>query len=451
MRFFYYRATDSAGRTTEGTIRAATSDAAVAALRQGGYQVSAIGDAPVGGAAAPPAVRSAPVATRTPMPNAPLAPRVATAPAPVRMNAPAAAAANLAPAPVDTVKTVPGRDRDLYFLFSQLDSYFRSGVTPAQAFHDLANRAPARYGPSLREMAQRVGESGRMSDVMARYPYLYPPDVVGVMRAGETAGFLPEAAHNIASQMMSSHKLKRRMGFVFGYLLFLAALTPVIYGILQGSLGSIAAQNQVDGALPVVPTLLKYVKAEVIRVLPYSTTALALTLAALYGWHSMPLRELRHRLALKFPYLGKRIWAEAMARFTWASGMISRGGMPPQRVFEMAAESVPNLEIRERLRAAGRSMHETERLSAAIRRTGLLPPEYASIVETGEVTGDVPRALEQVHRAAEVEFESRDRGASRGMIILFMVMIGGLVFIFLALFYRMYFGGLIDIITTEPA
>ncbi len=424
MRFFHYQATDSNGRATEGTIRAATPDAAMDALRQSGYRVTALGDRP-----------AAPVR-----------------PASVQASAPVVGPSSTpdAPTPVAIVKTRRGKDNDLYFLFSQFGNLFRAGVTPVQAFDTLASRVPARYAESLREMGRNTGERGRISDVMERYPYLYPPDVVGTIRAGETAGFLPEAAQKVADQMQSSHRLKRRLGWIFAYLLIMMALMPMIYAILQGSLASIAQQNQADGNLPVIATLRSAVGKQVGSVLPWSIATAVAGLALIYGWNTMPLRELRHRLMLRFPFAGKRIWAEAMARFTWASGMISRGGMPPQKVFELAADTVPNHEIRERLRTAAQGMRETERLSEAIRRSRILPPEYASIVETGEMTGDVPRALDQVARAAGAEFETRDRGTAKRLTIVFMLLIGAFVLIVLATFYRMYFSGIITTLTQDP-
>jgi len=458
MPFYRYVAVDRSGRTVQGTLSAPTVDAATQALTQQGFTVRSLADP---AAASPPvsAARSA-APSRPSVPQANPAARVALATPPTAVAprsttpsavSPAPVAPNPAPPAPVRVKTIFGRDKDLYFLFSQLHNLFNAGVTPSQAFHDLANRSPARYATSLREIGKGTGDTATMSEVLERYPYLYPPDVVGTVRAGEVAGFLPEAMSRIADQLHSSHRLKRRLTFVLFYFCVLMATIPIAFAVVQGSLATVDAQNKVDGALPPVATLQKFVGAEIVKVLPTALASFTAAVAFLFGWHSMPMRNLRHQLALRFPILGRRIWAEAMARFSWATGMVARSGVAPQRAFELAADTVPNLVIRERLREAARSMRENERLSAAVRRADILPPEYASVIETGELTGDVPKAMDQVARAADVEFEARDRTASTGMTVILMLALGAVVCIVVAILWRMYISGVITVLTQDPA
>jgi type II secretory pathway component PulF len=347
------------------------------------------------------------------------------------------------------IKTKFGRDRDLFFLFSQLAQYFRSGVSPHVGLSNLAQRSRPRYQESLEAAAAAVGEGKRLSDVFERYPYLYPPDVVGTLRAGETAGYLGEACDRIADQLQMSNRLKRRLAWFLIILIGLVVAFPIVYAIVNASLSSIAAQDKAGGSLPVAGTLVTAVRVELVRILPIALPCLVAFIGFLFFWHSMPMRELRHRIVLGFPVLGGRVKAEAMARFTWAMGMVSRGGMSGQNTFLLAAETVPNLILRRKLVDAAKSMHEAERLSVALKRSQALPVEYAHIVETGETTGDVPRALADINRATDADFRARDGSAVTLVSFIFYGALGVLTLFMVAFLWRMYASGIITTLTTE--
>lgn len=364
-------------------------------------------------------------------------------PTPVQMNAIPASKRDV------EVKTKKGKDKDLFFLFTQLGSYFRSGINPVQALNDLTARTPPHFTDSLHYAAGVVAEGGRMSDAFELYPYLYPPDVIGTIRAGETAGFLPEAMEEVASKMQASHHLKRRMFYFL--LLFIATVvvTPLVLGVIEGSLASIKAQDDAGGSLPVAGTLGKAIGASFIHLLPVTLVIFGALYGGLTWFNSMKMRDFRHRLIMRTPVIGSRARAEAMARFTWAMTMISRGGLSPQNTFLLALQSVPNLAIRKQLEIQGQQMTESDKLSTALRKTALMPFEYGSIVETGEVTGDVPRALEAVHRASDADFQAQNATAVTRSSLFFYILLGILITILAGWLATKWYSGLFHTILPD--
>jgi len=448
MPFYQYQVSNSQGQVLEGTLQAADSNAARLALTSAGYTVKDVrersqpGAGPIAKVAKPPAPQVPTPFTARPTPQPPVARSTRVeAPSGVQMNA----LAPSGPKPT-SVKTKNGRDKDLFFLFSQLGSYFRSGINPVQALNDLTGRTPERYHQSMRRAAEVVAEGGKMSDAFEAYPYLYPPDVIGTMRAGEVAGFLPEAMEEIASKMGESHKLKRRLSYFIGLFIATILMTPLIFGIIEGSLASIKAQDDAGGNLPIGKTLGSALGKSFVHNLPVTIVVFGLLWGFIAWVNSMKMRDLRHRLIMRTPVIGARAKAEAMTRFTWAMTMISRGGLSPQSTFLLAVQSVPNLAIRKHLEEQGQQMKESDKLSSALRRTNLLPFEYGSIVETGEITGDVPRALESVHRASDAEFQAQNATAVTRSSLFFYILLGVLILFVSAWLLTKYYSGLINTI-----
>ena len=406
-----------------GTLQAVSPDAARAALVSAGYTVRHVTElaSPASSMGVP---ASNPVQAR-PIHSKPLSqvPPLRKAPAPQtqihlssKVEAPGPAprlnTLPISDPPTDTIKTKIGSDKDLFILFSQLSSYFRSGINPVQAFHDLMRRTPKRFHESMKLAADTVAEGGRMSDAFAKYPYLYPPDVIGTVRAGEAAGFLPEAMDEIASKMDLSNRFKKKFKYFAWMFIATIALTPMVLGVVQGSIQTMAAQDSAGGSLPPVQTLGKFVGLSFLHNFPITTLIFASIWGFLAWFNSMPMRSFRHKLVIRLPIIGKRAMAESMARLTWAMGMISKGGMSPQNTFLLGTQAEPNLFVSHKLEEEGQRMGESDKLSSALRRSALLPPEYGNIVETGEVTGDVPRALEHVARATDADFHGRNATAA---------------------------------------
>lgn len=474
MPFYQYSVRNNQGQTVLGTLQADNVDAARSALVSGGYAVDKLEEL----------ASSNSFLRHKPTPAAPAAKAVTPAPAPKvqPVKRPAAAKAvptqtvaaqpaarpvapqrrpetpgpgphlNAIPDPApqkDFYKTKYGNDKDLFFLFSQLGSYFRSGINPAQGLTDLSRRVPARYQDSLKHAASVVSEGGRMSTVLEKYPYLYPPDVVGTVRAGEAAGFMPDAMEEVASKMEISHRLKRRLKYFNIMFILTIASAPMVLGTIQGGLKSMELQDQAGGNLPAVQTVGKSIGVSLFHDLPVTLLIFG-ALWALYAWfNSMPMRRFRHVLVIRTPVIGGRAMAESMARLTWAMGMVSKAGLSPQQTFQLALQAVPNQFVRERLRAEGEKMTESDKLSSALRRSALLPVEYGNIVETGEVTGDVPRALDNVAKATDADFQGRNATAIQSSGWIFSLILAVLVLVLCAWLLRTWYDGIFRVIKTD--
>jgi len=441
MRFYQYKATDQHGQPAQGTIRAESIDAAKAALASAGYRVASVLDPAAASAPVPAAVGASKVAAR---PMSPPVSRVAEAPRPMVVNTIAQTAR-----PLDEIKTRQSKDKDVFFLFTQLAQYYRAGITMHTAMGDLVHKVAPILRDSVTEAQKALMEGGRISQVFARYPYLYSPDVIGALKAGELSGHMADVCEKIADQKMTSWAIHRKLYVNVITLCSLVGGFPILYSIMNGSLKSILDQDKSNGQLPVIPTLLKGIGTIFYLNLPWIIPVLVAFFGFIAYWQTMKMRPKRHQLALLFPILGPRAKVESMARFSWTMGLVSKGGVAPQETFRIAAESVPNLTVRDQLLAAAAGMHESERLSTALHRSGVVPIEYAHIVETGELTGDVPRALDDIARATDADFRGRDITAAVATQRIFLCLLAIVVVIVLGVLYRGFYGGLITGLTQD--
>lgn len=440
MPFFRYQAQDASGKPLSGTLHAGTEAEARQNLSAHGLRVHSIHLATSAAPATTPA--PAPVAApAAPAPRVILTGRAAESPSQVRINAPPAKAA------MPTVKTRHGSEKHLHFLFAQLASFARAGVTPQAALNDLANRVNHRdYAASLREAASRTVEGSALSDTLARYPYLYPPHVVGMAKAGEVGGFIPDAYDSIADWARRSRAFRRTLSYFTWISWMLLLMTPLVLAVVQGSLASMRHTDATGGAQPAGPFLRQAIGQEVLRMLPWMLVGVVVILVVREIWRSMPLRGLRHGLVYGLPMLGHRARSEGLTRFSWVLANLSRAGIAPKTATELAATVIPNVVMQERMQSVVQASPIDAKTSEMIGRAGLVPREYSDIVQTGEVSGDVPGALAYIAEATSAEFESRDKGAKWVARLVLYPAIAVVVLVIVYQLYMVLYPGIQDVI-----
>lgn len=408
MPYFRYTAEDSDGRTLDGTVEANTVEQATYAVQLRGLRITSIamGEKSI----------------------------VAASPVAPALSGPAV------PPPAMVTRTRPIDDKYRHFLFLQLSQQLKAGISPSQALQTVARhaRTPA-VQEALQAAARETGEGRALSDALSRYPDLFPANVIGTLRAGEEAGFLPMAAEVLADQAGSTHAFKRFFWFVWVLAANALIAIPLMIWLTRSLLGAYDRyeSGRGDGAIG----------GEMAARMPILLVALALITGAVFlgrWWFGrLEMRGFRHRLGLKWPIFGARARHENLSYFAWLLSMVSRAGIAPNRAWWLAANAVPNEAVRDELLEAGQRMREGSRLSEAMVGR-LFPEQFAGAVATGEIVGDVPGALDRMALAGKTEFESAQtyakiRGGCWGALAL--VVTSGILLI---LFYKFWYQDLLQ-------
>jgi len=410
MPFFHYIAGDSQGKPVEGTIQAPNTAEAERLLTNRGFQVRQLIDTQASARAAASA---------------------------------AAAAAPSQQAVQAELAKYKGTDKQRYFLFAQMAAQLRAGIAPANAFPTLAGQiSNAGFAESLRRIATLSADGRPISDVMKLYPGLYPDHVVGLVKAGEVGGFLPEACAAVSEQAGAAHKFRIWHWFIWVGLISLAILLPLV-AVASMAFNGTFLKVWNGNSVPTSGGVLATMGAVALRLLFGPTGLVVLCIyggIALGVWYlNRPQsKKLRHSIGYRFPGYGKRATHEGITMFSWALGRLSRGGAAPQTAWALAADCVPNDVVHERLVEAGRIMRTDSRVSEAAFRSGLFPEEYAPTISTGEMTGDLPGALDRLAQVSRAEYDSMTQYAKlRAGCWGLLIFVGGFL-VGVAIFYYIY-------------
>lgn len=298
-------------------------------------------------------------------------------------------------------------NEELAALCLELSMLFHAGVGTGDALTLLAEESAPADQAMLSAMADQVDCGSALSAAM-REAGCFPAYVCGLVEVGERSGRLEEALAALSRYYESRVRLDRRVKSALLYpavmmLLMLVVIAvllvrvlPIfddVYASLGGQLtgvagGLLSLGRWLDGAMPVLWVLL------------------ALAAVFLAGFSAIP--SFREKLtALWRGRRGDKGISRRMndARLAQALAMGMASGMPLEEAVELAAGLMADIpQAKERCLDCRNRLDRGERVSGAMRDSGLLPAGSCRLLELGQRGGTGDAAMEKI--AADLSEES---------------------------------------------
>jgi type IV pilus assembly protein PilC len=391
MPVYLYTAKDRLGNQTKGTLEAETDTRAAALLREQGLWVTEIRS--TGGRPAAP--------SSLPRRDTSLAKRLRS---PVSL-------------------------KDLSLFYRQLYTLLNSGVAFYQSM-DMLSQGGQTSNVHLRRviaaLARHVLDGGRLSEGMARYPWLFDRMQVRMIEAGEAGGLLVEICRRLADYLEREYEtrldIKRKTLYPKLVFLLLLLVLPINVPLtLQGYLRDLGSLL-FSVAITLIPLWL------VLRLLFTSQVG----------------KELFDQIKLAVPVIGPLVRKMAVARFARGLAALYGAGVALPAGIAMSGEASGNYLLE---RASERMVPGLERgvsVAQVLSASRFFPPMFLGMVATGESTGNLDEMLD---KAADFYEEESKHAATQLVVILgvvALIVMAILVLIKLVAFYAGLFGGIMD-------
>jgi type II secretory pathway component PulF len=273
---------------------------------------------------------------------------------------------------------------NLAFFFRQAATMLKAGVGMVQSLNTLAGQSKNdRLSGILREVARNV-EAGRpMTFVFQRYPEVFSPVIVSVIKAGEEGGFLDQSLATVADyidQELELRNLYKRA--TFWPKVELAASVVVILAANAIIAGLNPSAKQIDAPLNHIAVWIVIVPIVV-----------AIFLFFRVGLSNPQTRLQWDKFILCIPFLGNTLRQIAMARFGRSFAALYKAGVPLQRSLLLAADSCGNEDLRSKMYPAYRSLQEGGAITETLESTRAFSPIVMDMIRTGETTGNLDQML----------------------------------------------------------
>jgi type II secretory pathway component PulF len=293
--------------------------------------------------------------------------------------------------------------KDLHFFFRQLATMLEAGVGMAQSLKTLSGQQThPKLKAILAECSEHVIAGRPLSAGLQRYPEVFSPLILSIVRTGEEGGFLGSQCELLADYLQRDLELRtliRRetaypkivlassIFIVLGANLVIAALAPG-----RGGLWSPLTDPRVLVLL--IPTLI------------------GMWLAYKYLRKGQFSQNLFGGMVQGVPYFGPMVIGFAMAKFGRAFGALYRAGVPFDRALLLAADACGNENLRGRMYPAAALLNSGVSISEALGSTRAFSPIVMDMLKTGEMTGNIEQMMVKMAEFYEDEGTVRARQAA---------------------------------------
>lgn len=423
---FLYEAKDASGQTVTGRIDGGTEADACRKLLQSGYRVQAIAPIhPVPGTALTGSPRTGglqPVHSAqqsgsqiSGLDGGTRAGGITLSGAAARAAAGARSARATGAQAPDASRIAGVTTRDQLLFFQQLTALVRSGMSVYASLDNLAARTPnANLARTAREMAEQAQSGGKISEVMARYPGIYPEHVLGLVQAGETGGFLEIALAEAADNYERNIALYRSVWIPR----LMATQALFMFAIAQ----------------PLFPTLFPdarfalYAKIVLLRNLPITLGLYLLIRAGARRLQAPGNRQRRDAWSLRLPSFGELQRVTTLASFLRTLRRLYAAGIAPIHAWEGAMYTANNTVLRQSLTSAYGLLQRGASLPEAFAATHLFAGPIEQLIMTGHQSGQVVEMLDQAEAYYRGKVEEATGKARLQMLrlgVLAMLLLGG--------------------------
>ena len=327
-----------------------------------------------------------------------------------------------------------------FLLFNQqLAALLRAGIPILQAITMLRRRATS---PRLRAVLESVEEAIRggsaLSQAFAAQGATFPRIYTASILAGERSGALDEVLSRYVNYMRRSVGLRRKIRGALAYPTFLlfACLAMVIFltTFVVPRMSELFAGfgNNLPTVTRIVLALSNWLTGNVYWFAPL----LIIVVAGSFFWsRTPPGRLMIDAFMLRLPLVGKLLVQMTTAQAGRSMATLLAGGITIVESWEIAAESITNLELRRRSSAVLPLIREGRSFTESLETAGWLPELGIDMIGIGERSGSLREMLDEVATFYDAESEVKLEQLTTTLEPAILVFMGGVVVVILLAIY----------------
>ena len=323
------------------------------------------------------------------------------------------------------------RSGDLAEFTRALSALLPAGLSLPKALAVTRDIAPVSLRSALADVQARVERGSTFADALSAHPSAFPGSYVGLARAGERSGSLPDAIGRLADAIESEQQFRSKLLTAAIYPTLLAAVGGaailVLLMVVLPRFGALFASS--GSALPTSTAIVLSISAALrAYAVPLLVVVGALVFASVWLATSRDAARTRSRLMLSLP-LASSFYREVLAaRAARVISVLLAGGAPLVVALEDGARSLDDPSARDEvLRIRGR-VREGMGAAAAVGEGALFPEVFTRLVAAGEESGRLETFF---GKAADLFEERAKRSAARfvalaepALIIAFGIVVG---------------------------
>jgi type IV pilus assembly protein PilC len=321
--------------------------------------------------------------------------------------------------------------KDVQNFTSQLAVMIRAGISIRAAIEGIADQVEnPKFKKMLVQMKKDVESGKQFSDALMRYPKVFSPLYINMVKASELSGGFSKMLDKIAtylSQQIETNSMVRGAmiypGIIgtmaIGTTIFLLTFVlPRFMVIFKGKEKALPAPTKLLLAMSNFMTNYWYI---CLGTLVAAIWAFVLILRTDWG------RLWWDKVKLTVPLFKKLFRALYISRSLHTMGQLLNAGVPMLDTIQITGEISGNTLYRRMWRAVYGAVKQGKKISAPLQKSPLLPRSVVQMIGAGEESGKLGEVLDEVSEFYSRELKAVIKGVTAMIEPLMIVLMGSVV------------------------
>src|SRR5687768_14897151 len=321
--------------------------------------------------------------------------------------------------------------KDVQGFTSQLSVMIRAGISIRSAIEGIADQVEnPKFKAMLTQMKRDVESGKQFSDALTRYPKIFSPLYINMVKASELSGgfskMLDKISGYLAQQIETSAMVKGAMIYpgiigtlAVGTTIFLLTFVlPRFMVIFKGK----------EAALPKPTKLLLFLSDFMVNYWYIIIFGLA---AAIWGFFMMLRTEWGRvwwdKMKLTVPLFKKMFRALYISRGLHTMGQLINAGVPMLDTISITADISGNVWYKRMWKSVYTGVKQGKKITYPLQSNPLLPKAVVQMVSAGEESGKLGEVLDEVAEFYSRELKNVIKSVTAMIEPLMIVLMGGMV------------------------
>ena len=335
------------------------------------------------------------------------------------------------------------KSSDIILFTRQVSSMLVSGLTLLRSLEIFKDQI---QNQNITEVVNYIItdiEGGKsFSLAIAKYPTVFSPIYVSLVKAGEQSGLLDKVLSRLADNLEKQDKLKSTIRSALMYPIIVIILMIVVIFIMMifviPQLTVLYANLNVP--LPLPTQIIVSFSHFIVIFWPVVIAIVVGTIFLYRRWHAtLGGRMVIDDLLLKLPIFGKLIQETTLAEFSRTFGLLVGTGTLVVDALFQTADTLGNIHYKNAVKEIAKQVEKGITIGDAMSLYSLFPPIIIQLVRVGEQTGKIDESLVSASDYFEREVDQTVKTLTTAMEPFIMIVLGiGVSFLIISIITPIY-------------
>ncbi|MCM8785450.1 MAG: type II secretion system F family protein [Candidatus Omnitrophica bacterium] len=292
----------------------------------------------------------------------------------------------------------------------QLAVMLDAGVPIIDAISDLKEQSINKYfAYILDNIIKDIQTGSSFSNAISKYPKIFSPLYVALVRSGEESGnlsqIMTELSSYIEDQIILLRKLRQALSYPTVIFIFFIGVISFVFLFLIPKFESIF--SSFGAKLPFLTLIIFKISGLFIKLFPFIILGLILFGIFLYFYKNTKIGRYQiDKVKLMFPFIGKIMVKISLARFSRSLSTLLSGGVSITNALEIVAKTSGNVIIENNINKIRKGVIEGKILNEEMKKHKIFPSILVRMVRVGEETGRLEDMLNRVSKFFKDEVDA---------------------------------------------